>query len=191
LEQGAWLPATQAGETRLADGIRVRLIGKQALEIMKLTMKDISLVTDDALAGAITGLCENENVIAEGAGAASVALLLREPSRYRGQTLVACVCGGNIDNHLLSRVISRGLGVTGRMMRVVLNLGDRPGQLARALALLAGTDANLLEVHHDRTYSKAHVGTVEVELSLETKDFEHQKVLCAALADAGFAPRVL
>jgi threonine dehydratase len=191
LQSGRWLPVSQAGETTVADGIRVRLIGQQAFELMRQTMNEVALVSDDAIVGAITGLCENENVIAEGAGAASVAWLLHNPSAFKGQTVVACVCGGNIDNQLLTRVISRGLGVTGRMMRVVLNLGDRPGQLARALSLLAGTDANLLEVHHDRTYSKAHVGTVEVELSLETKDASHQESLLAILGEAGFAPRRL
>lgn len=189
LRSGVWSPVSHQGETSVADGIRVRLIGRQAFELMRLTMNDVDLVSDDAIVGAITGLCENENVIAEGAGAASVALLLKEPRRFAGQTVIACVCGGNIDNQLLSRVLSRGLQVTGRMMRVVLNLGDRPGQLARALALLAGTDANLLEVHHDRTYSKAHVGRVEVELSIETKDSTHQEELLRVLADAQFAPR--
>jgi threonine dehydratase len=117
--------------------------------------------------------------------------MLHDPKRFKGKTAIACVCGGNIDTQVLSRVLSRGLGVTGRMMRVVLNLGDKPGQLARALGKLAETDANLLEVHHDRTYSKANVGTVEVELSLETKDFDHQKVLLAKLENAGFSPRIL
>lgn len=191
LDSGNWSPSSGRGETSLADGIRVRLIGKQAFEFMRGNVNEVILMSDNDLVGAITGLCENENVIAEGAGAAGVAYMLHDPKRFKGKTAIACVCGGNIDTQVLSRVISRGLGVTGRMMRVVLNLGDKPGQLARALGKLAETDANLLEVHHDRTYSKANVGTVEVELSLETKDFDHQKVLLAKLETAGFSPRVL
>jgi threonine dehydratase len=191
LESGNWSPTSGRGETSLADGIRVRLIGKQDFEFMRGTVNEVALMSDNDLVGAITGLCENENVIAEGAGAAGVAFMLHDPKRFKGKTAIACVCGGNIDTQVLSRVLSRGLGVTGRMMRVVLNLGDKPGQLARALGKLAETDANLLEVHHDRTYSKANVGTVEVELSLETKDFDHQKVLLAKLENAGFSPRIL
>jgi threonine dehydratase len=74
-------------------------------------------------------------------------------------------------------------------MRVALKLGDKPGQLAHALARVAETDANILEVHHDRTYSKALVGDVGVELTLETRNFAHQDFLMRFLEDAGFLLR--
>lgn len=189
LEQHEWKGVSRKGSTSLADGIRVRLIGRQNFEIMQETMQTVALVSDDDLVKAMTGLMENENLVVEGAGAAGVAHLLCEPERYRNRRVAICLSGGNVDPQVFGRVLSRGLGLSGRLMRVALKLGDKPGQLAHALARVAETDANILEVHHDRTYSKALVGDVGVELTLETRNFAHQDFLMRFLEDAGFLLR--
>jgi len=100
------------------------------------------------------------------------------------------VSGGNIDPQLLSRVISRGLVVTGRMLRLAVRVGDRPGQLKFLLDKIASADANVLEVYHDRTYTQVNVGNVEVELALETRGFEHQYELLEVLEESGFKPKI-
>lgn len=189
LQVQEWKGVSKKGHTSLADGIRVRLIGRQNYEIIQETMKTIELVTDDDLVMAMTGLMENENLVVEGAGAAGVAHLLRAPERYRDKKTAICLSGGNVDPQLFGRVLSRGLGLSGRLMRVALKLGDKPGQLAHILARVAETEANILEVHHDRTYSKELVGDVGVELTLETRNFAHQDFIMRFLEDAGFLLR--
>ncbi len=188
LSRGQWSPISQEGSTSLADGIRVQRIGRQNLALMKETVAAVGLVSDDELAGAITSLFENENVVAEGAGAAAVAHLLQRPQEYSGRCSVLCLSGGNIDAQLFSRALSRGLRLSARVMRVKIHIGDKPGQLAQALCVLAESDANLLEVHHDRTYSKVNVGHVEVELSVETRDTAHQEAVMHQLQIAGLRP---
>ena len=177
------------GKTSIADGISVRSIGNLTLDILMRTVPRIVTVTDDDIVGAVLGLCEREHVVSEGAGAVAVAHLLRNKSYYKGRNIVACVSGGNIDPQLLSRVIARGLGVTGRMLRITARIGDRPGQLKNLLELIANLDANVLEVHHDRTYAQVNVGDVEVELALETRSIEHQYDLLAKLEEHGFRPK--
>ena len=190
IRTGRQQDVTQIGGQTIADGIAVQRIGNLNFEFMKRYVDDVLLVGDDDITAAVLGLLENEHVVTEGAGATAVAALLRYPGRFQGQSVVVTVSGGNMDPQLLSRVIARGLGVTGRTLRLVIYLGDRPGQLKSLIAEIAALDANILEVFHDRTYSEVTVGEVEVNLALETRDAEHQLQLMKHLEEKGFAPRI-
>ena len=87
--------------------------------------------------------------------------------------VILCLCGGNIDVTLISRVIERGLASDGRLCRIVAAISDRPGSLARLLAVIAETGASIKEVSHDRNFGPADVARVAVSVILETRDFEH------------------
>lgn len=190
LAEGTRLPVGKTGQGTIADGISVRMIGNLTFDFLHKYTEKVLLVSDDDIVSAVLGLCEREHVVAEGAGAAAVAALLKNKAMYKGRTVVACVSGGNIDPQLLSRVIARGLGVTGRILRLTARLGDRPGQLKSLLEQIALLDANVLEVYHDRTYAQVNVGDVEVELALETRNFEHQYELLERLGELGFRPKI-
>lgn len=191
LKERKQTPIAQAPRPTLADGISVQFVGNATLACMEATVERIVTVSDDEITAAILGLCERERVVVEGAGAASVAGLLKNAKAYEGRTVVCEVSGGNIDPQLLTRVIARGLGVTGRVLRLSVRLGDRPGQLRSLLQRIADAEGNVLEVHHDRTYTQVNVGDVEVEVALETRSFEHQYELVETLQEGGFAVRTL
>jgi threonine dehydratase len=183
-------PVTKTGSVSIADGISVRLIGNLNYSYIKSFVHSIKLVSDDNLVAACLGLLEREHVVSEGAGAAAVAALLKNPQHYAGKTVIACVSGGNIDPQLMMRVIARGLNVTGRTLKILVKVGDRPGELRRLLEEVAGSDANILEVYHDRTYTQVTVGEVDVELALETRGSEHQYELIERLEELGYKPRI-
>ncbi|NBO38449.1 pyridoxal-phosphate dependent enzyme [bacterium] len=184
------LPVTHFGKNTIADGIAVGLIGNVNFSILSQTLERMLLVSDDDIVAALLGLVEREHVVAEAAGAAALAAARKNPGLFTGRHLVLSVSGGNIDPQMLSRVITRGLGVTGRMIRLTARISDRPGQLKTLLEKIASVDANVLEVYHDRTYAQVNVGDVEVELALETRGFEHQYELLEVLEEAGFGPRI-
>lgn len=174
----------------IADGIAVSLIGNLNYNYMTRYVENLSLVSDDYIVKAILGLCEQERVVAEGAGAATVADIIKRPDFYEGKKVIACVSGGNIDPQLIIRVITRGLHITGRVLRVTVCVSDRPGGLKKLLECVAALEGNVLDLVHDRTYSEVSVGDVDVELSLETKNSEHQYSLLEKLDEAGFKPRM-
>ncbi|WP_397600659.1 pyridoxal-phosphate dependent enzyme [Silvanigrella sp.] len=174
----------------IADGIAVGLIGNLNYNYMTRYVENLSLVTDDYIVKAILGLFEQERVIAEGAGAAAIADILKRPDFYEGKKVIACVSGGNIDPQLMTRVITRGLNITGRVLRVSVCVSDRPGGLKKLLECIASLEGNVLDLIHDRTYSEVSVGDVDVELSLETRNSEHQYSLLEKLEEAGFKPRM-
>ena len=88
---------------------------------------------------------------------------------------------------LLSRIIERGMAADGRLCRVVAQVSDRPGSLARLATVLASTGASIKEVEHDRHFGPRDVGTVSISCTLETRDFEHIAQVSAALREAGVA----
>ena len=184
-------PIENAPVTTLADGIAVQLVGNLAVQSLFHFQNRILTVTENEIASAILCVLERERVVVEGAGAAAVAGVLKHPKSFEGETIILALSGGNIDPQLLSRVIGKGLGLTGRMTRFVARLSDRPGELAQLLLNIAQTGANVLEVHHDRTYSKVNVGNVEVEIALETRNFAHQYEVLQTLGEMGFHCRTL
>jgi threonine dehydratase len=128
---------------------------------------------------------EIEKAVVEGAGAVGLAWLLRRPPELQGRRVAAILSGGNIDLNVAARVIERGLAAAGRLCRVAIELSDHPGALARLLGLVASTEANLIQVHHDRNFGPADVTMVNVTLVLETRDAEHVEAVRQALAGAG------
>lgn len=190
LHENKRLPVSQIGKSTIADGIAVGLIGNVNFSILSKTLDRMLLVSDDEIVAALLGLIEREHVVAEAAGAAALAAVRKNPTVFAGRHVVVTVSGGNIDPQMLSRVITRGLGVTGRMLRLTVRIIDRPGQLKTLLEKIAEIDANVLEVYHDRTYAQVNVGDVEVELALETRGFEHQYELLEVLEEGGFKPKI-
>ena len=183
------MPADKSKST-IADGIAVGLIGNLNYDYMVKYLEKITIVDDDSIVKSILALCERDHIVSEGAGAVSIAELLKNPTFYAGKTVVACISGGNIDPQLLTRVISRGLHISGRVLRVRACVSDKPGGLKKLLDFVFQMDGNVIDLIHDRTYSEVSVGDVDVELSLETRNFEHQKLLLKGLEESGFKPRV-
>ena len=126
--------------------------------------------------------------MAEGAGAAAVAAVLADRIDLKGRRVALLVCGGNIDVNVLSRIIERGLVESGRLARLSVFVPDRPGALADALATVAGSRANVVEVHHERAFMAGRLGQVRVDLVVETRGAEHATELIEALRQRGFEP---
>lgn len=164
---------TVNGMPTIADGIAVKTPGKITFEIVKRYVDDIVTVDEDEIANAILLLMERAKVIAEGAGAASVAALLNRMGQLKDKKIVALLSGGNIDVNMLSRIIDSGLVKSGRKVFINTLIPDRPGTLGVLLNRLADTGANVLSVTHNRSSRDIPIGYAKVELELETTSEEH------------------
>lgn len=186
LQAGA--PVKLEAARTLAEGIAVRRVGDRPLEVCKAVVDDIVTVEDDEIARAIVFLLESEKTVAEGAGAAAVAAVLAGRVHLKGRKVALLVCGGNIDVNVLSRIIERGLVESGRLARLSVFVPDRPGALAEALAEVARTRANVVEVHHERAFLAGRLGQVRVDLVVETRGADHVGELIEAMRGRGFEP---
>jgi threonine dehydratase len=169
----------------IADGIAVKTPGELTRSILADRIDSWVTVEDDEIAEAIVLLIERVKLVVEGAGAVSVAALLAGKIDGEGAAC-ALLSGGNIDASLLVEVARHGLTRSGRFLVLRTRLEDRPGALARLLALLAEQHVNVHAVEHHREGMDLPVTGTEVELTVATRDEEHCRQLLQFLADSGY-----
>ncbi|MEZ5669512.1 MAG: threonine ammonia-lyase [Alphaproteobacteria bacterium] len=175
------------GGTTLAEGIAVRTPGSLTRPVIGALVDDILVVDDSRIEQAIALMAERANVVAEGAGAAGLAAIMAEPERFAGVRVGLVVCGGNIDNRLLSSVLLRSLITDGRMMGLRLRIEDRPGALASLVGTVADVGGNIVEVAHRRLHLDVPVKSVEIDIEIETRGPAHGQKVIDALQRIGAA----
>src|SRR5512138_331842 len=179
-------PVTLEPANTVADGIAVKRAGDLTFELVRRYVDEIVTVSEEEIASAILYLLEREKTVVEGAGAVGVAALMNHKvAGIEGRRVVALVSGGNIDVNVVARVIERGLVRDGRLVRIVVALQDRPGQLAKVSAVVATHRANVIEVHHSRAFSH-RFGDTTLQLTLETRGLDHVEEILRALRERGY-----
>lgn len=177
---------TLASVSTIADGIAVKQPGDLTYEICKEYVDDIVTVTDDEISAAILALMEQQKLVTEGAGAVAVAAAMFGKLDIRGKKVVCLLSGGNIDVTILSRVIDRGLLMSGRTCQLMIELVDKPGQLKDVSRIIADLGGNVISVHHERTNPGSHVNGCYLRIVLETRNFAHIEQIERALTESGF-----
>jgi threonine dehydratase len=183
-------PITLPPQATIADGIAVRRAGALTFPLVERYVDEIVTVDEEEIAQAILVLLESEKTLAEGAGAVALAALLQSKTSLSGsgrqQRTAVLVCGGNIDVSLLAMMIERGLVKDGRRTRLRIHLTDRPGALHGMTRILAEARANIVQTSHDRAYYGVNLGNTVIDVTLETRGYEHIAAIRSALSQAGY-----
>lgn len=169
----------------IADGIAVKEPGEHTFQYVSQYVDEIVTVTDDEISAAILALIERQKLIAEGAGAASVAAAMFNKVPIQGKKTVCLVSGGNIDVTILSRVIKRGLLMSGRTCMLNIELLDKPGQLKLVSEIIADIGGNVISIHHERANEGSDVNGCFLRITMETRDYNHIQQIRDALTKAG------
>jgi threonine dehydratase len=183
LIKGRQLP--MRGDT-LAEGIAVKAPGRITSGIIREVVDDIVLVSEAQLERAVSLLLSIEKTVVEGAGAAGLAAIIADPSRFAGRTVGLVLCGGNIDNRLLASVLTRELAREGRLSEIAIDLTDKPGQLARVATIVGDADANIVEVFHQRVFTDLPAKGAILHVVVETRERAHLEDVIARLRAGGF-----
>ena len=170
----------------IADGIAVKEPGDLTYELCCKYVDEIVTVSDDEIAAAILALIEQQKLIAEGAGAVSVAAVMFNKVPVKGKKVCCLVSGGNIDVTILSRVIKRGLLMSGRNCQLTIELIDKPGQLLDVARIIAELGGNVTSIHHERATEGSDVNGCYLRVNMETRNYEHKEQIRNALLSAGF-----
>jgi threonine dehydratase len=174
------------GGPTIAEGIAVREPGRLTLPLIREHVTTVLLVEEAAIEAAVLALLEIEKTVVEGAGAVGLAAVQSFPARFRGRRVGLVLSGGNIDSRLLSSCILRGLVRTDRLVRLRVGVPDSPGSLARITAVIATARGNIVDVAHQRAFSRRSVKQADVDFTIETRNVQHVVELETALAEAGF-----
>ncbi len=170
----------------IADGIAVKEPGINTFDMCNRYVDEVVTVTEDEIAAAILTLIEQQKLVAEGAGAVSVAAAMFDKIPVNGKKIVCIVSGGNIDVNILNRVINRGLTKSGRNCSLTIMLYDKPGQLSGVCNIIAQLGGNIISVNHERTNASTHITGCTIRVSLETRNQEHISTIVKGLSDAGY-----
>ena len=170
----------------IADGIAVKEPGVNTFKLISEYVDEIVTVTEDEISTAILTLIEQHKMVAEGAGATSIAAILFNKVDIKGKKVVALVSGGNIDVTILSRVIKRGLMTSGRNCTLCIELMDKPGQLSLVSEIIAKCGGNVVSVHHERASETTDINGCFLRLVIETRNYDHIEQIKNALKSEGF-----
>jgi threonine dehydratase len=176
------------GGPTLAEGIAVENVGKLTLPIVRELVCEIVLVDEAHLERAVNAYLTLQKAMAEGAGAAGLAAMIRKPDRFRGRKVGLVLCGGNIDPRILASVMVRELEREKRIVSFRLTIPDRPGVLGQIATRLGALAANILAVDHRRLFLDVPAKGAKLDVTIETRDQAHAEAIFQVLQSEGFNP---
>ncbi len=169
-----------------ADGIAVKHPGDNTFELVKKYVDEIITVTEDEIAAAILRLMEKQRIVAEGAGAVSVAAAIFDKLPIKGKNVVCIVSGGNIDVNIIDRVMARGLLLTGRKTSFTIALTDKPGQLLGVSQIISKNGGNVTTIDYDNGDPDMSITSCFLKITVETRDHAHIAQIKEDLKKHGF-----
>jgi len=182
-------PVPTDGPT-IAEGIAVVEPGVLTRAIARELVDDILVVSEQHIEEAIALGIEIEKTVLEGAGAAALAAVVQHAGTFAGQTVGVVASGGNIDARVLTSVLLRALARSGRLVRLHIDVPDRPGVLAAVAETVGTRGGNIVDVQHRRDLPGVALKTARLELSIETRDRTHAEEIVHALGERGFRVEV-
>jgi threonine dehydratase len=176
------------GGATLAEGIAVKNVGKLTLPVIRELVSDVVLVSESQLERAVNAYLTLQKTMAEGAGAAGLAAMLKEPRRFAGRKVGLVLCGGNIDPRILASIMVRELERGEQIVSFRLTIPDRPGILGQIASRIGALGANILEVDHKRLFLDVPAKGARLDVTVETRDRAHAEEIIVALAADGYQP---
>jgi len=176
------------GET-LAEGIAVKKPGGVTLPVVQALVDEIVLVNEKHLEWAVSGLVEQQRIVAEGAGAAGIAAIYAHPQLFKGLKVGVVICGGNIDPRLLSSILNRNMAIDGRIARLRIDISDEPGMLAAITESIGRCGGNIIEIYHQRLFFDVPAKLAKIDAVVETRGPEHIDEIIVDLRNRKFTVR--
>ena len=179
-------PMPKLNTLTLADGIAVKTPGPIPMAILKEHLEDVLLVSETDIETAVQMLVAQQKVVAEGAGAAGFAAVLRHPQIFQNRDVGVVICGGNIDRRILSTVLLRGLKRDGKIAKLHIQIHDVPGVLSRVTQMIGAAGADVIDIEHQRLFNNLAPREAELHVVMETKGAAHVERILGKLREAGF-----
>ncbi|MBF96383.1 MAG: L-threonine dehydratase catabolic TdcB [Alphaproteobacteria bacterium MarineAlpha9_Bin4] len=170
----------------VAEGIAVKKVGKLNSKILKKYVDKCVLVKEKKIEEAISHFLMRDKTLVEGAGAAGLAAILEGKITKSSKNIGLIACGGNLDSRVLSSLLMRELVRKKKILTLSIDMEDKPGQLNQISILCSQEKINILEVEHSRFTLDLSVRAARLNITLETKDEEHAKIIINKIKKLGF-----
>lgn len=173
----------------IADGTAVKRPGEKLFPYIRENVDDIITIEDTELIVAFLDMVENHKMIVENSGLLTVAAL--KHLNVQKKKIVSILSGGNMDVITMSSVVQHGLIQRDRVFTVSVLLPDKPGELAKVSALLAGERGNVIKLEHNQFISINRNAAVELRITMEAFGTDHKNQIVSALTSAGYRPKLV
>jgi len=151
----------------IADGIAIKSPSELTFGITRKYVDEVVTVSDEDISSAMFTLLERGKIVAEPAGAASVAALISGKVDVRGKKGIALISGGNADLALLSQIIENNLLKSGRIFTIVFVLKNTPSEMKKAVELFSDMGLNIEELKTELYDHDVKVGEQKVIAKLK------------------------
>ncbi|XP_047033517.1 uncharacterized protein LOC124640004 [Helicoverpa zea] len=145
----------------IADSLCSVIASNNAFNIIRGYLDRMITVDEVWISRAMINILEREKMVVEGAAACPVAAVMAgKVPELRGKNVVCVLSGGNINSSRMSRVIDRGMAAEGRLVKFSVALPDVPGAMAKLLARVTDTGADVKSFVPERAWMRRDIFTV-------------------------------
>ncbi|CYU94047.1 threonine dehydratase [Streptococcus suis] len=156
---------------KFADGIAVQKVGKSTYEVARKYVDRLIGVDEGWISGTILDLYSKLGIVAEPAGAATIAALKVVKDQIKGQTICCIISGGNNDINRMPEMEERALIYEGIKHYFVVNFPQRPGALREFVNEILGPNDDITRFEYIKRANKG-TGPVLIGIALgDKKDY--------------------
>lgn len=166
-------PVTLDQIERFVDGAAVKRVGDLTFAICKEVLDDMRLVPEGKICTTILKLYNEDAIVAEPAGALSIAALDEFAEQIKGKTVVCIVSGSNNDIDRMQEIKERSLQYEGLKHYFLISFAQRPGALKEFVNNVLGPTDDITRFEYMQKHNKEN-GPALVGVELQSKkDYEY------------------
>ncbi|HEL9598444.1 TPA: threonine ammonia-lyase IlvA [Streptococcus suis] len=162
-------PIKLASIDKFADGIAVQKVGASTYEVARKHVDKLIGVDEGWISATILDLYSKLGIVAEPAGAATVAALEVIKDKIKGQTICCIISGGNNDINRMPEMEERALIYEGIKHYFVVNFPQRPGALREFVNDILGPNDDITRFEYIKRANKG-TGPVLIGIALGNKE---------------------
>lgn len=169
----AGYPVTLEQIDNFVDGAAVKRVGDISFEICRDVLDDIQLVAEGRVCTTILDLYNKDAIVAEPAGALSIAALENYTDKIKGKKVVCIVSGSNNDIDRMPEIKERSLQHEGLKHYFLINFAQRPGALKEFVNNVLGPTDDITRFEYMQK-TKKEAGFALVGIELQDKNDYHK-----------------
>lgn len=151
------------------DGASVKKVGDITFELTKDILTDVLLVPEGKVSTTILQLYNEDAIVAEPAGALSIAALDQYAEKLKGKTVVCIVSGGNNDIDRMQEIKERSLLYEGLKHYFIVRFAQRPGALKEFVNDILGPNDDIVRFEFIQKNNK-ETGPALIGIEVKSKD---------------------
>lgn len=160
---------------RFVDGASVKKVGDITFPLCKEILEDMILVPEGKVSTMILQLYNEDAIVAEPAGALSIAALDFYKKQIAGKKIVCIISGGNNDIDRMQEIKERSLLYEGLKHYFIVRFAQRPGALKEFVNHILGANDDIVRFEFIQKHNK-ETGPALIGIEVKSRDDFHSLV---------------